>query len=247
MSEDQIQQFLFLLFIAGVLMLAVGLGMYYQRMLRKAYFDVAAELRLSYDYVSYGLPRRLPLVYQLRRGKNRYASNVFKGRYKGFPVYVFNYHYATGDKRNKVHHYSSIAMLRHDLEMPELHAYPPDIYEKVGHMAGIDNIEVQTGDDAFSKAFTVLASDADFAKAFCTPGVMAYLMRHPDMSVEVGPGWMATCIQQRLVPAELKRRMDQMLKLLRVVPSHQSRQIPSSIGNINTPVPSSVDSAITPD
>ena len=219
MIHDQISQVLFLLFIAGVLMLAVGLIMYYQRLLRKAYFDAAADLRLSYDYVSYGLPRRLPLVYQLRRGKNRYASNVFAGRYKGFPVYVFNYHYATGDKRNKVHHHSSIAMLRHDLEMPEMHAYPPDIYEKVGHMAGIDKIEVQTGDDAFSKAFTVLASDPEFARSFCTPGMKEYLLRHPDMSVEVGGGWIATCIQQRLVPEEIQRRMDQMLKILRYVPA----------------------------
>ncbi len=235
MSDDQFSQFLFLLFIAGVVILAAFLVMYYQRMLRKAYFDAAAELRLSYDYVSYGLPRRLPLVYQLRRGKNRYASNVFTGRYKGFPVYVFNYHYATGDKNNKVHHTSSIAMLRHDLEMPELHAYPPDIYEKVGHMAGIDNVEVQTGGEGFSKAFTVLASNADFARAFCTQGMMEYLLRHPDMSVELGPGWMATCIQQRLVPAEIKRRMDQMLKILRVVPSQQTRPIPSSIGSITSP------------
>ncbi len=222
MSQDQISQVLFLLFIAGVLMLAVLLAMYYQRLLRKAYFDTAAELHLSYDYVSYGLPRRLPLVYQLRRGKNRYASNVFTGRYKGFPVYVFNYHYATGDKRNKVHHHSSIAMLRHDLEMPEMHAYPPDIHEKVGHMAGVDKIEIQTGDEAFSKAFTVLASDPGFAKSFCTPGMMEYLMRHPDMSVEVGPGWIATCIQQRLVPEEIQRRMDQMLKILRYVPTQQN-------------------------
>ncbi len=235
MSVDQLSQFLFLFFIAGVLMLAAGLFIYYQRMLRKAYFDAAAELRLSYDYVSYGLPRRLPLVYQLRRGKSRYASNVFKGHYKGFAVCVFNYHYATGDKKNRIHHYSSIAMLRHDLEMPEMHIYPPDIYDKVGHMAGIDKIEVQTGNEDFSKAFTVLSSDAGFAQTFCTQGMMEYLMRHPDMSVEIGPGWIATCIQRRLVPDELKRRMDQMLKILRFVPSYHGRPIPSSVGTIRVP------------
>ena len=221
MNEGQFTTFLLLLFMAGVLMLGAALVMYYQRSVRKAYFDAAAELRLSYDYVSYGLPRRLPLVYQLRRGRSRYASNVFKGRYKGFPVYVFNYHYATGDKKNKIHHLSSMAMLRHDLEMPELHIYPPDIYEKVGHMAGVDKIEIQTGDEEFSKAFTVLASDAEFARSFCTQGMKEYLMRHPDMSVELGPGWIATCIQQKLIPEEIKRRMDQLLKILRFVPAQK--------------------------
>lgn len=225
MTEGPFIQFLFLTFLLGVLALGAGLVMYYQRLLRKAYFDAAAELKLSYDYLSYGLPRRLPLVYQLRRGKNRYASNVFKGRYKGFPVYVFNYHYTTGDKKNKVPHLSSIAMLRHDLNMPELHIYPPNIYEKVGHMAGVDKIEVQMGDEEFAKAFTVLASDAEFARSFCTEGMKDYLMRHPDMSVELGPGWIATCIQSRLIPEEIKRRIDQTVKILRFVPSH--RIIPS--------------------
>lgn len=221
MREDQISQILFLLFVAVVLMLAVALFLYYQRLLRKAWFDAAAELRLSYDYVSYGLPRRLPLVYQLRRGKNRYASNVFSGRYKGFPAYVFNYHYSTGDKNNKTHHHSSIAMLRHDLQTPEFHAYPPDIHGKVGHMAGIDKIEIQTGDEAFSKAFTVLSADAEFAKSFCAPGMMEYLLRHPGMSVEIGAGWVATCIQQRLVPDDIQPRMDQLIKILRFCPTQK--------------------------
>ncbi len=221
MKEDPFSEILFVLFVAGVLMLAVALVLYYQRLLRKAWFDAATDLHLSYDYVSYGLPRRLPLVYQLRRGKNRYASNVFSGHYKGFPAHVFDYHYTTGDKNNKAHHHSSIAMLRHDLEAPEIHVYPPDIHEKVGHMAGIDKIEIQTGDEAFSKVFTVLSADADFAKSFCAPGMMEYLLRHPGMSVEIGAGWVATCIQQKLVPDEIQRRMDQLIKILRFFPTQK--------------------------
>ncbi len=219
MREDPFSQILFLLFIAGVLTLAATLFLYYRHLLRKAWSDVASELRLTYDHVSYGLPRRLPLVYQLRRGRNRYASNVFSGRYKGFHACVFNYHYTTGDKNSRTHHHSSIAMLRHDVQTPELHVYPPDIHEKVEHMAGIDKIEIQTGDEAFSKAFTVLSADAEFARVFCTPGMMEYLLRHPGMSVEIGSGWLATCIRQRLVPDDIQRRMDQLLKILRFCPT----------------------------
>ncbi len=217
MSET-LSQMLFLLFIVSVITLAVSLVLYYQQFRRRAFIDTAASIGLQYHYLSYGLPRRLTFVYQLRRGKNRFAYNIITGRYKGYPVHIFDYHYVLGDKYRKTAHNCSIALLRHGLPLPEVRVYPPAIYEKVSQMAGISCIEFHTGDSEFANAFTVLAAEERFSDQFCHPAMIEYLLRHKDMSVEVGEQWIATCMEQPLVPEEIPRRAEQLLKILRALP-----------------------------
>ena len=67
-SNDLLSQFLFLVFVAGVITLAISLFFYYHQIRRKAFLGIATEQQLQYHYLSYALPRRLGLVYQLRRG-----------------------------------------------------------------------------------------------------------------------------------------------------------------------------------
>ncbi|MBW7866325.1 MAG: hypothetical protein H3C30_18140 [Candidatus Hydrogenedentes bacterium] len=214
---DEVQtRWLFLLFIASVITLAVSLFLYYQNLRRRAFIEVAAKLGLQFSHLSYGLPKRLGLLYQLRRGSNRYAQNIMSGRTKGGQVFVFDYHYCTGDKFNKAHHHNSIVMLRHGLRVPEVRIYPPPFMEQLGRMAGYDKVEHQTGDEAFDKAFTVLASDPALAAEVLQPPMREYLLRHPAMSVEVGDEWIASCMEQPHIPEEIPRRIRQLQKIMRI-------------------------------
>ena len=134
-------------------------------------------------------------------------------------MYVFDYQYTIGDKRSKTRHHCSIAMLHHGFHFPEVRVYPPAILEKVQRVAGFDRIEINTGNEAFSKAFTILAGDATFARQFCHSNMIEYMLRHPDMSVELGPQWLATCIEAPLIPEEIVRRLDQLIKICRMFPT----------------------------
>lgn len=213
---DPQTRWLFYLFIASVITLAVSLFIYYQNLRRRAFIEMAASLGLQFSHLSYGLPKRLGLLYQLRRGRSRYAHNILSGHKKGGMVYVFDYHYCTGDKFNRVHHRSSIAMLRHGLRLPEVRIYPPPLMEELGRMAGYDKVEFQTDNDAFNRAFTVLTSDPELAKSVLQPPLQDYLLRHPDMSVEVGDDWMASCMLRPHVPEEIPRRIRQLHKIMRI-------------------------------
>jgi len=215
MSES-LSQFLFGLFIVSVFTLAVSLFFYYQSLRRKAFIDMAATMKLHFQYLSYGLPRRLGLLFQFRRGKNRYASNIITGRYKGQLVYLFDYHYTTGDKYSKVRHCQSVAILRHDLRVPEVRIYPPAFMEKVGNVAEYGKIQLHFDDEQFSKQFSVFASETTVLETVFQKPMIEYFLRHPDMSVEVGEGWIATCKEARHIPEEIPRRTEQLIKLHRV-------------------------------
>ena len=215
MSES-LSQFLFGLFIVSVFTLAVSLFFYYQSLRRKAFIDMAATMRLHFQYLSYGLPRRLGLLFQFRRGKNRYASNIITGKYKGQLVYLFDYHYTTGDKYSKVRHCQSVAIMQHDLRIPEVRIYPPAFMEKVGNVAEYGKIQLQFDNEPFSSHFSVFASDAAVGDQIFHQPMMEYFLRHPDMSVEVGDGWIATCKEARHIPEEIPRRAEQLIKLHRV-------------------------------
>lgn len=214
--------FFFALFIAGVATLAVSLYIEYRMMQQRVFAEIAEECGLRFSYLSFGLPQRLGFLYQLDRGRNRMATNIISGVYKGFQVYVFDYRYVTGNKQDARKHHCSIAMLRYGQRLPEVRVYPPAQLEKFERIARFDRIEYHPPHDDFRKNFTVLTDNPEFAEQFLHPAMIEYLLRHPDMAVEAGGNWLCTTTAGPLIPEEVPRRLDQLIKILRVIPAPDS-------------------------
>ncbi len=213
--EDTFSYILFLVFIGGVLVLAVSLVFYYQMLRRREFLRTAAELRLRYYYRSYAIPRRFAFLRQHRRGRGRHAFNILYGRYQDDEVFVFDFKFNTGIGKEKKWHQCSFFVMRHPRTCPPLRIYPRAMLSVLGQIVGYEEIHLEN--EGFHELFSVYAADESFARALFTQPVADYLLRHPELSLEVESDWIALGRQDRLVPEEIPHRLHQLQKVRRML------------------------------
>lgn len=214
--EDAFADILFLVFIGSVMVLAVSLVFYYQFLRRRAFMEIADSLRFKYYYRSFALPRRFAFLHQQRRGRGRHAFNILYGKRNGTEELIFDYKFNTGIGKEKVWHYCSFAVLYHGRNCDSFRIYPKPMLEVLGQIVGYEEVLVDI--PVFSDLFRVFAADEMFARSCCTPTLVEYLTRHPDLSVEIDADWMAVARNECLMPEEIPRRIQQVEKIYAMLP-----------------------------
>ena len=209
--EEAFSNILFMVFIGGVLVLAVSLVFYYQFLRRRAFLEIASELGLQYYYRSYAIPRRFAFLHQQRRGRGRHAFNILRGYWQGAEVLVFDYKFNTGIGREKTWHYCSFSALRHARTHPAMRIYPKAMMDVLGNIFGFDEVFLNVPE--FDDKFTVYSVDEAYARQVCVPPLIEYLLRHPEFSIEVEDGWMALGVAELLAPEQIPKRLRQLEKI----------------------------------
>ncbi|HPD16423.1 MAG TPA: hypothetical protein PLE19_15830 [Planctomycetota bacterium] len=220
----------FALFVVGGILAVVGLAIFgwlAEKKRREAFAALAERLGLVF---SPGRDPALPLRYgfldALRQGDNRYAFNILRGDYQGFPVQAFDFHYETHSTDSKGHrqthhHYLSFFLLEQRRDFPELRIYPEGFWQKFGQMLGFEDIDFESLE--FSRAFCVRSKNRRFAYDVCHTRMMEYLLQHRDLSLEIEHTAIALSFNRRLKPEEIPARLDQLVQIVNLLPEYLYR------------------------
>lgn len=192
-------------------MLSVSLVFYYNFLRRRAFLEMANFFGFQYYYRSYAIPRRFAFLRQQRRGRGRHASNILWGMYRETETFVFDYKFSTGMAAEKNWHLCSFVAMRHNNNCPSLRIYPRSMLVVLGQIVGYEEIFFDI--EGFSEAFGVFTTNENVARQMCTFPLIDYMMRHPELSVEVDPGWVALGREEYLVPEDIPRRIRQTEKV----------------------------------
>lgn len=217
----------FLLIFLGAAVL-IGLVMWYQwqqeEKRKESLKAKGLELGLSFAPAKdYDLARQLHFLNRLQKGSNRYASNVFRGRYQDQDVMVMDYHYQTtstgskGQQRTQ-HHYYNITLLTLPTYFPELNISPENFFDKIAGGLGFGDIDFESAE--FSRQFKVTSEDKKFAYDFCNAQMIEYLLAHPDQVLEVEGNTLAEIRKGRLGPQDLVYDLEHLLRIRSLMPNY---------------------------
>jgi hypothetical protein len=113
-------------------------------------------------------------------GYDREAANVLTGLVDGHPMIAFDYSYkedstdSKGNRTTTTHHYA-ICALGMPCALPELHVGPEGVFSRLGHVLGMEDIELESED--FNRRFRVRCPDAKLATDVLTPRTMSLLLQ----------------------------------------------------------------------
>lgn len=130
-----------------------------------------------------GIPERYRALDALAQGRDRKASNVMRGQYRGHEVLVFDYRFVTGSGKDEQTHYLSGWILRLPRAFPELRVRPEGFLDGVGAMLGFDDIDFESIE--FSRAYHVKAKDRKFAYDFFHTRTMEYFLMVRGITLEI--------------------------------------------------------------
>ena len=127
----------------------------------------------------------------LRRGSNRYAHNIMRGRRDDRPVCAFDYHYETYSRdkkgrRQTHHHHFSAVIVDCPLPLKPLRIRPEGFFDKVTEFFGMDDIDFEL--DAFSRAFHVTSPDKPWAFDVIHQATMEFLLSAPRFTIHMEGG-----------------------------------------------------------
>jgi hypothetical protein len=126
----------------------------------------------------YGLAQRWPGT-PFNSGYDRTARNVVTGLVEGHRMVAFDYSYkedstdSKGNTTTTTFHYA-ICALALPCSLPELHVGPEGVFSRLGHLVGMQDIELESED--FNRHFRVRCPDAKFATDVLTPRTMEMLL-----------------------------------------------------------------------
>ncbi len=231
LHSSRMDQFFPFLLVAGIVTLVIGLailGYLQEKKRREAFQKLASGLGFSYHP---GRDREIPSLYnflnKLSVGSNRYAQNILDGELDGFPLQCFDYHYETYStdskgRRQTHHHHFSFFILTMKKVFPEILIYPEGFFSKIGQFIGFEDIDFESIE--FSKAFVVKSKDKKFAYDICHTRMMEYLLRHPDLSIEIEGHCLSFVFSPRLTPEVVEKRLKQMVTLRKLLPEYLFRE-----------------------
>lgn len=219
--------------IAVVAVLAVVLGVmgHRQSIRRQAQLrQVAAAMSLDYrPDDDHRLGFEFACLERMHQGQNRRVAHVLRGRLEGHPVLAFDYHYETEyrdhDNRQKTRRHSgSYRILRLPRSFPRLLIDPEGWFAKVGQAMGFEDIDFESHE--FSQQFRVRSADRKFAYDVCHVRMMALLLEHPQLDIQIEDAVLALHSNRRLKPESLTEELSIMLKIRQLLPDYLFTETP---------------------
>lgn len=209
--------------LAVAAIVAIALRIWEKRR-RESLAKKAAALGLHFKADrDYDLPERLQFLSRFDKGVDRYAFNIMQGVYRGHPVRAFDYHYAikdhdSGTRRSTSHFYFSVFVLHQPVQFPEVEVMPQRFYHRIGEAFGLETINFES--QAFNKAFFVRAANRRFAYDVCHPRMMAFLLEHPEINLEIEGHCIAICYEMRQKVSEVQPHLDALVDIRELMPPH---------------------------
>jgi hypothetical protein len=156
------------------------------------------------------------------KGYDRRAGNVLTGLVDGHPMIAFDYEFkedstdSKGNRTTTTYHYA-ICALGMPCALPELHVGPEGVFSRLGHVLGMEDIELESED--FNRHFRVRCPDAKLATDVLTPRTMALLLQAGKMHFRF-VGQDAVCYEGgHLQPVDVLNRTAVLAGVLAGVPA----------------------------
>jgi hypothetical protein len=191
---------------------------------RDAMAALAARLGLHFypDHDS-DMDGRYAFFEKLRQGSDRYAFNILTGDYRGEPVTVFDYHYATYSRdskgrRRKHNHYFSFFILALPGSFPELKIGREGFLSKIAQAVGFDDIDFESHE--FSRNFCVRSPDKKFAYDVCNARMIEYLLANGDLTIEIEHDALAIAFDSRLDPERVEGNLERLSQVRALMPNY---------------------------
>jgi len=210
-------------FLVVVAIVAIALRIWEKRR-REALGRKAKKLGLRFNPdPDYDLAARLEFLNRLGEGVNRYAFNIMQGVYREHPVRYFDYHYAIEStdgkgRTRRTSYYLSVYVLHHPTNFPEVEIYPQKFYHRIGQALGMESINFESV--AFNKAFVVRSANRRFAYDLCHPRMLALLLKHKDINLELEGHCIACCYRHRHKPGKIRPHFDLLVDIRELIPEY---------------------------
>lgn len=160
---------------------------------------------------------------RLQKGSNRYALDVLKGTWEGYPATAFNFHYEThststiSDFTTTNHHFVGVVLIQIERNFPELLISPQSIFERIGSALGLGGIKFQEVE--FTKRFTIRCTNEKFAYDVCDTKMMNYLLANPNIIFELKENIAVLYkTEGRMNPYEVEDRLVKLFELRQLLP-----------------------------
>src|SRR5436190_7821917 len=128
--------------VALLVVLGIGIGMYYEKKRREALEKVAGELGL--EFFPQGIPGLLEAVrgYALfKEGRGHGVTNTIRGITDDVELTIFDFTYTTGSgKHSHTHRQTMIGLVSPRLQLPDFSLTPEHFFHKIAKLFGMKDI-----------------------------------------------------------------------------------------------------------
>ncbi len=128
------------------------------------------------------IPQRYSEFICLRQGRNHWAFNLLEGKWDGWPVLAFDYHYSIRFGKRDHHHYFSAVILESEIPLKPLLILADRKSWQLAREFGFQEIRFDSAE--FSSDFIVRAADKEWAEKTLNSDVIQFLLNSPRFSIQ---------------------------------------------------------------
>lgn len=156
------------------------------------------------------------------QGRNRRATDVLTGTWRGRPLAAFSYSYQTrtsgqnGQTQTQTHWYAVVA-LRTAGFLPQVEITPENLLSRLAGALGFAGVDLESED--FNRRYRVIAQDPRLAYDVLHPRTMQLLLDRPPVALRLLGADAVSWDDGRLDPEELLVRLETVSDVLDAVPA----------------------------
>lgn len=213
-----------ILLMALIMVVALIAGLKQGRARRQRVLDLAAmAARLQFDDFDPKPDKEFVMGWgflsRLNSGTNRYAFNILRGKYHESTLFVFDYHFQTGEGKNKKDHYLTLLMLVCKEAFPKLTIGPEHLLDKIAETVGLEN-NIKFESAEFSRTFKVRSPDKKFAYDVCNPQMIEFLLANRDLQVEIQGPAILLAFEPQLPVERIEFNLQRLAQIRSLLPEY---------------------------
>ena len=128
------------------------------------------------------IPQRYSEFICLRQGKKQWAFNLLEGKWDGWPVLAFDYHYSIRFRKRDRHHYFSAVILDTEIPLKPLLILADRKSWQLAREFGFQEMQFDSAE--FSSDFIVRTADKEWAQEVLNSDVIQFLLNSPRFSIQ---------------------------------------------------------------
>jgi len=160
-------------------------------------------------------PYQYRFIESLWKGTGQYAYNMMQGKYEGYNVMIFDYHYLVPAIKQPVHCDITVMTLELEIVCPELLIIKEKTAAKIGYLLGFKDIDMDSYE--FSKAFNIKSKCKKFAYDICNTGMIEYLLENKDLCIEIDKDILAFTFDV-LSADEIEHNLGRLVQVRKLMP-----------------------------
>ena len=163
---------------------------------------------------------------ELEVGGKRFAFNFVEVEFGGYPIVLFDYHYATSggtwwwSPSWRIPNYMCVVLVDLEKNFPELVIGPEGggLFKRIAEAFGGGDIDFESYE--FSEAFDVRSQDKKFAYDFCNAQMIEYLLENKTLSLEVDQSALAMAFRNMHNMNEIRPRLEKLVEIRGLMPNY---------------------------